>query len=114
MECIFCKIASKKLSVAIIAENDFAIAFPDSSPRAPIHLLVIPKKHIVNINDIEPNDKELVWAMLNLVQQISAEYAPDKAFNLIANNGVAAGQSVFHMHWHIIAGKDIYKGGFSL
>ncbi len=114
MKCIFCKIISKEISVDIVAENNLAIAFPDRSPRAPIHLLVVPKKHIVNINNIEPNDKELVWAMINLVQQISTNSAPEKAFNLIANNGAAAGQSVFHMHWHFLAGKDIYQGGFSL
>lgn len=107
-DCIFCKLANKEIKTDIIAENEQAVVFADRSPRAPVHLLIVPKKHIVNINDLEDGDQAVTWAMLQLAQQVARTHGgDDHSFNLVANNGSAAGQVVFHMHWHFMAGKDL-------
>jgi histidine triad (HIT) family protein len=104
-DCIFCKITKKEISAEIIAENDHAIAFPDRSPHAPIHYLIVPKQHVINIKDLKDGHQVVTWAMLSLAQELAAEKGVD--FNLVSNNGAKAGQVVFHMHWHFLAGKEL-------
>ena len=112
--CIFCRIISKELPSKIIAENDSILVIQDRAPRAPVHFLILPKKHISCFVDLKREDTQLIWQMTAMVQELAAKLQAPQAFNLIINNGAAAGQSVFHLHYHFIAQRDIYAGALSL
>ena len=103
-DCIFCKIINGTIQSAFVAENDWCIVINDIHPKAPVHYLVIPKKHIENLQHMTESDVPLVGQMMRTAQQIMASQS---AFRLIMNNGAYAGQSVFHMHCHLLAGKQM-------
>ena len=104
--CIFCKIINKSIPSKIIHEDELAIAFDDIHPQAPIHTLIIPKKHIVNIIDINDSDRELIGHLFLIAKNVATKRNLDKSgFRLIINNGAGAGQSVFHIHVHLLAGR---------
>lgn len=113
--CVFCKIVSGSIPTKTIFENDQVLAFPDINPKAPVHILIVPKLHIATMDKVLPEHESVCQAMF---QAVSALYKlhEDKysGFNIISNNGHQAGQSVDHVHWHFIAGKNIYSSGFSL
>lgn len=111
--CIFCRIIRREIKSDIVLENEDVLVINDIAPKAPIHYLIIPKKHIESMAFLTSADKDVCWAMCQVAQQLGKEL-PENAFNIIANNGASAGQSVFHMHWHLVAGKNIYSNGFSL
>src|SRR3989338_6103655 len=97
--CIFCKIIQGSIKSTVIKENDFVMAIQNIAPKAPVHYLLLPKKHIDSIAFITDQDQEFCWHMCQLARDLGAEL-PNKSFNLISNNGAAAGQSVFNLHWH--------------
>ncbi len=111
--CIFCKIISRQIPSSVILENDSVIVIKDIYPKASIHYLVIPKKHIRDIVDLSEDDSLLAWNMLSVIKKL-AEDVPNKAFNLVVNNGQQAGQMVFHLHWHFLASTEAQKSEFSL
>ncbi len=106
-DCLFCKIINKELPATIIDENDDVVVLKDIAPKAPVHYLVIPKKHIKDIQSIQKEDANLVAKILFMVQKISKKLPGSQAFRLIVNNGSDVGQSVFHMHWHFLSGKKM-------
>lgn len=107
MDCIFCRIASKEIPAKIVFENDRVIAFYDINPVAPEHILVIPKKHIESINDLSIADRDTMASMFDAVKEISVVTdIVEKGYRVIINNGRAAGQEVFHLHLHILGGKE--------
>lgn len=112
--CVFCRIISKELPSKIIAENDSVVVIQDRAPRAPIHYLILPKKHVACLVDLTIEDAQLSWAMIAMAQELAKQLQAPQAFNLIVNNGAAAGQSVFHLHYHFLAQRDIYAGGLTL
>ena len=112
--CIFCKICKGLIKSDIILENDFALCIKDVAPKAPIHYIIFPKKHIDNLMTIQSSDSEFGWNVLKMAHDVWENLTPKQDFNLIANNGAGAGQSVFHMHFHFIAGKNIFCKEFSL
>jgi len=116
VECIFCKIIKKEIDSTIIDENEHVLVIKDIRPKAPIHYLIIPKIHIANINALQdtPEHNASVQAMWKMIRTLSQHLPEPKAFNLISNNGAAAGQCVFHMHWHFLSGKNIYSSGLKL
>ena len=101
---IFQDIIDKKIPANIIYEDDLAIAFNDISPQAPIHILVIPKKSIPKLADSNSDDKDLLGHLLLVVKKITAEQKI-KDYRVVINNGSEAGQTVFHIHLHILAGR---------
>jgi len=105
--CIFCKIASQEIPAALVAQNEFAVAFADRQPQAPIHFLVIPRRHIPSLNDLTAESDPVIIAMMRLINELAQKYGntADKGFNLKVNTGASAGQEVFHLHWHFLAGK---------
>tara|TARA_B100002052_G_scaffold93879_1_gene86586 strand:- start:936 stop:1277 length:342 start_codon:yes stop_codon:yes gene_type:complete len=108
MENIFNKIINKEIKADIVFENDKVIAFKDINPAAPIHLLIIPKKNIKTINDIQENDKELIGELFLAAKKIAKDYNIDKnGYRLIFNCNDDAGQSVFHIHMHLLAGRKL-------
>lgn len=106
-ETIFSKIVSKEAPADIVYEDDLCLAFKDLFPAAPVHILVIPKKPIPRLCDAREEDKALL-GHLNLVAcQVAEEAGVGDAFRLVVNNGADAGQSVFHLHYHVIGGRGL-------
>ena len=104
MDNIFLKIINREIPADIIYEDDISIAFNDISPQAPTHILVIPKKEIQKISEADESDKELLGHLLLVAKKITDENNI-KDFRLVINNGAEAGQTVFHLHIHILAGR---------
>ena len=105
--CIFCKIIAKQIPATLIAENDQLIVIKDINPKAPIHYLIIPKKHLADVTEFQSDDVSLAGAMLLMAKELSFQLSGSKAFKLIVNNGADVGQSVFHCHMHFLAGKKM-------
>jgi histidine triad (HIT) family protein len=114
--CLFCKIVAGAIPADIVMQNEHLVIFKDIAPKAPAHLLIVPKKHLLNINELTEEDAALSWQLVRAARELAQKYGNDgdHGFNLIANNGRSAGQAVDHLHWHFIAGRNIYEGGFSL
>lgn len=103
--CIFCKIINKEIPAEIIAENENVFVIKDIAPKAPIHYLIIPKKHISDVSKLENAERDIAADLLLMAKQLSKLDERAKAFKLNSNNGAAAGQEVFHIHLHFLAGK---------
>ena len=114
ISCVFCNIIDRKIPSSIVLENDSVIVIKDIAPKAPVHYLIVPKKHVKDMTDITHDDASLILSMTQAVQDLARTVEPNGVFNLIVNNGAQAGQIIFHLHWHFLAGKNIYSGGFSL
>jgi len=105
MNCIFCKIAQKAAPAEIIYEDEKFLVFKDIHPKAPLHLLIIPKKHIPSINHLELQDKELMGELFLLSQKIAREKrVAEKGYKLVFNVGRGGGQLIDHLHLHLLAG----------
>ncbi len=105
-DCIFCKIVSGDIPAEKVFENDHVIGFRDLNPQAPTHVLVIPKKHISTINDLQEEDKALVGEMYLAAKQIAAdEGLSDDGYRTVMNCNEQAGQTVFHIHLHLLGGR---------
>ena len=105
-ETIFQKIIDKELPADIVYEDDSCLAFKDINPVAPIHILVIPKKTIEKISDSNTEDKELLGHLFLVAGNIARDLGIEDAFRLVVNNGAGAQQTVFHLHIHLIAGRE--------
>ena len=104
-ETLFTKIINRELPSDIIYEDEFCIAIKDIAPKAPTHLLVIPKKPIPRLVDASEEDKALLGHLMLAAGEIARQAGVEEAFRLIVNNGADVGQTVFHLHLHILAGK---------
>lgn len=111
--CIFCKIIQGSVPSVIVKENEYVMVIKNIEPKAPIHYLIIPKKHLVDVAAFTESDQQFGWHVLKIAADIAKEQNIS-GFNLVSNNGAAAGQSVFHLHFHFISGKNLYSGGFTL
>ena len=105
-DTIFQKIIDKELPADIVYEDDSCLAFKDINPVAPIHILVIPKKRIEKISDSNTEDKELLGHLFLVAGNIARDLGIEDAFRLVVNNGAGAQQTVFHLHIHLIAGRE--------
>ena len=104
MDCIFCKVINKEKSADFVYESDKFIVIKDINPKAPIHLLIIPKKHIHSVNHFEESDKELIGEMILYTKKI-AEEKNLEGYKLLINVGRKAGQMVDHIHIHLLSGN---------
>lgn len=105
-KCIFCKIVNGESPARIRYEDDEIVAFDDINPKAPVHILIVPKKHIRALSAVTKNDTELLGNMLIAVQKIAKESSIEKSgFKVVINNGKEAGQLVDHLHMHLLGGK---------
>jgi len=108
-DCIFCKIAAGELDVPLVYEDDYVVAFDDISPQAPVHTLIIPKQHVVNLTD-KP-DPELLGHIFGAVHEVARRKGIDESgYRIVQNNGVDAGQTVFHLHVHVLGGRELMVG----
>ncbi len=105
-ETLFSKIINREIPADIVYEDDLCLAFNDIAPQAPVHILLIPKKPIVKVADAEHEDQALLGHLLLKAGEIAKQQGYGEAFRLVVNNGEAAGQTVFHLHLHILAGRE--------
>ena len=105
-DCIFCKIIAGEIPSDKLYEDDEILAFRDIAPQAPVHFLVIPKKHIESPSDVIEADDSVVGKMIRIGAKVAAEEGTGDAFRVIFNNGAKAGQVVFHLHLHILGGRE--------
>lgn len=103
--CIFCKIAAKEIPSTIIYEDKDVMAFRDLNPQAPEHILIIPKKHIARIEDLENADTDLMGKIVLAAKNIAASLELNKGYRLVFNNGADGGQEVEHIHLHLMGGR---------
>ncbi len=107
-DCIFCKIVNKTIPSSIVYEDNEIIAFRDINPVAPVHILVIPKKHIISLVDLREEDELLVGRIYTVINKIAQkEGIAEKGFRVVANCGENGGQEVKHLHFHILGGKKL-------
>lgn len=107
-DCIFCKIIDKEIPSNIVYEDNEILAFRDINPVAPVHILVIPKKHISSLVDLKENDEILVGKIYTVINKIAKqEEIDEKGFRVIVNCGEDGGQEVKHLHFHILGGKKL-------
>lgn len=104
MDCIFCKIASGEIPSKTLYEDELVKAFYDINPCAPVHFLVIPKKHISSLNDVNAQNSAVIAHVYEVIAKLAAQLKLDKGYRVISNCGEDAGQTVFHIHFHVIAG----------
>lgn len=106
-ETIFSKIIRREIPADIVYEDDLALAFKDIQPQAPVHILVIPKKPIVKLADAEPQDSNLMGHLLLTVQKVAQQAGLTNGYRVVINNGVDGGQTVYHLHIHILGGRPM-------
>lgn len=107
MDCLFCKIAAGEIPSTKVYEDDLIFAFRDIAPQAPTHILVIPKEHIQSVNEITPDNSNIVSHIFEIIPKIAAEEGLDKGYRVVSNIGEQGQQSVPHLHFHIIGGRDM-------
>lgn len=108
MDCVFCKIIRKEIPANIILENDRIMAFENIKPVHPVHVLIIPKKHIKNIQLAEVDDKEYLVQMMLAVPEVAKNKGVDKTgYRLIINHGKDSGYSIDHLHIHLVGGEEL-------
>ena len=114
-ETIFTKIIDKSIPADILFEDDDVLAFRDINPQAPLHFLVIPKKAIATINDITPDDYALVGKLSGVAAQVAAEHdMAEQGFRTVMNCNEYGGQTVYHIHLHVLAGKPLAESCIKL
>ena len=106
MDCIFCKIANGEIPSRKAYEEDPVLAFYDLDPQAPTHVLIIPKQHIQSVAQITPENSAVAAHILEVAAKLSAELGLKDGFRIVSNCGEAAGQSVPHLHFHLLGGRD--------
>jgi len=106
MDCLFCRIAKREIPADIVFENERVLAFRDIQPQAPVHLLIIPKRHIAGLNDITKADDQLLGEMLNVARELAKkEGVSTDGYRVAINCGANAGQAVAHLHYHVLGGR---------
>ena len=107
-DCLFCKVLAGEIPADIVYESETAIAFRDINPQAPVHVLIIPRQHIATINDIAPEHESLVGSLFSAARDIAAkEGLADDGYRVTMNCNKAAGQTVFHLHLHLLGGRSL-------
>jgi len=105
-DCLFCKIVQKTIPAKIVHEDESALAFEDITPQAPVHLLIIPKKHIARLADLVPEEAQILAHIFGFVPTLARKYGVlESGFRSVINSGAGAGQSVFHLHIHLMGGR---------
>jgi histidine triad (HIT) family protein len=107
-ECLFCRIARKEIPAALVYEDDDLLAFKDIFPQAPVHLLIIPKAHSEGLADMTPEIAALAARILQVAAKLAADHGVQASgWRLLSNCGADAGQTVFHLHFHLLGGKPL-------
>jgi histidine triad (HIT) family protein len=105
-DCLFCKIGAKKIPAKIVYEDDRVFAFEDINPQAPVHILILPWKHFVSLTEATEEDAALLGHVLLVAAKLAKERQLLDGYRTVFNNGRGAGQSVFHLHLHLLGGRS--------
>lgn len=112
MDCVFCKIINKEIPATILLENDYVIAFEDLNPVAKVHVLVVPKKHIESLLYVQDEDQKYIFEIHKAINEIAKiKNISETGFRVITNIGKDAGQTVKHLHYHVIGGEKLPFSG---
>lgn len=107
-DCIFCQIAAGKQPATILYQDELVTVFETIQPRTPVHILLIPNRHISSVNDVEPQDEAMLGHIFSVARRMAAELGVQKSgYRLVVNSGPDAGQTVFHLHFHLVGGRPI-------
>jgi histidine triad (HIT) family protein len=107
-DCLFCGIVAEKVKANVVFKNDYVVVFKDINPKAPVHLLIIPRKHIAGVLDIEPEDDAIIGEIFQVAAQLARDHGiAESGFRVAVNSGPDAGQSVFHLHYHLLGGRQM-------
>ena len=107
MDCLFCKIIAREIPSTKVYEDEAVYAFRDINPQAPTHILVIPKAHLSSVNDITPENSGVVAHIFQVIPQIAAAEGLTNGYRVVSNCGSDAGQTVHHLHFHILGGREL-------
>jgi histidine triad (HIT) family protein len=106
--CLFCGIIDGTVKGQIVYQDDIVFAFKDITPRAPVHLLIVPRKHIATVSDLEPADGAVVGAIFFAAAKLAREHGiAESGYRVVVNCGADAGQTVFHLHYHLLGGRHM-------
>lgn len=107
-DCLFCRIAARAIPAQVVHETEHLLAFRDIDPKAPVHVLIIPKRHIASVNAVGADDASLLGELFVAARAIAeAEGLTDDGYRLVVNTGAGAGQTVWHIHLHLLGGRDL-------
>jgi histidine triad (HIT) family protein len=107
-DCLFCKIVAGQIPAAIVFQDDHVVAFKDITPRAPTHVLIVPRRHVASLNDLGADDDALVGEMVRAAAAIAREQGlADRGYRTVFNCNADAGQTVFHIHLHLLGGRTM-------
>jgi diadenosine tetraphosphate (Ap4A) HIT family hydrolase len=107
-DCLFCGIVEGKIKANLVYQDDAVIAFKDIGPKAPVHILIVPRKHIENILALDPSDAAVIGQIFQVAARLAREQGiADSGFRVVVNSGADAGQSVSHLHYHLLGGRQL-------
>ena len=107
-DCLFCKIIAGEIPGKFVHEDENVVAFSDINPQAPLHVLIVPRRHVATLNDLTPDDDALVGSMFRVAATLAGEHGyADRGYRTVFNCNREAGQSVFHIHLHLLAGRGL-------
>ena len=105
--CIFCKIVAGDIPSEKVHEDEDVVAFRDLNPQAPVHVLVVPRKHIASLNEADPGDRAVLGHLLLTTRKLAGQLGVGSGYRVVNNCGASAGQSVFHIHFHLLGGRPM-------
>ena len=107
-DCLFCKIAAGEMDTNFIYQDEEVVVFKDVNPKAPVHLLIVPKKHIADLNSLEAEDNQLVGHIYQIAKKMADEYdIAESGYRIVSNCGDDGGQTVYHIHFHLLGGRQM-------
>ena len=106
-DCVFCRIVRGQAPAHIVYQDDTVTAFEDAHPRAPVHILIVPNRHIVSVSQAEREDEPVLGRLFTVARQLAVEAGVTDGYRLVVNVGPMAGQSVFHLHLHLLGGRRL-------
>ena len=107
MDCLFCKMAAGEIPVTKVYEDDQVLAFNDIDPQAPVHFLVIPKAHIASVSQLDDQNSGVVAHIYRVIAKLARDMGLERGYRVVTNCGPDAGQSVEHLHFHVLAGRNL-------
>ena len=107
-DCLFCKIAAKQIPAKLVHEDEDVFAFEDINPQAPTHILICPKKHFASLTEASPEDQALLGKMALVAAKLAREKKLSNGYRTVVNSGSGAGQTVFHLHMHLLGGREFH------
>ena len=108
-ECVFCKIIEKKIPSKIVFEDEGAVAIEDVNPQAPVHILIVPKRHLISLLDIDGAEEDEIGRLFSIIPKLARlKGIAERGFRTVINSGKEAGQTVFHLHIHLLGGRPFH------